>query len=166
MNSTSSRHFGLLTSLILLLSTSALAQDSLSSEQPRKYTSIGFQASFVSGIGISVGYNQESNFRFRVTAGLATADQITYFSFGAEYEIELTKHKPYRVFIGPGIGTRGQSDGDTHTAIGLGTGFEISPTGNSLFENVSVGAEIYYPTYFFLTKDIWFGGGFFISYNF
>ena len=152
--------------LILLLSSSASAQDSLASAQPRRYTSIGFQASFVSGIGISVGDNEDGKYRFRVTGGFLTDNQISYYSFGLEYGIDLTRNKPYRVFIGPAFGIRGESDSDTHTMLGLGTGFETSATGNLVFENVSVGAEVYYPTYNFLSQSIWFAGGVFISYNF
>ncbi len=155
-----------LISLSVLLPPLVRAQDSLSGKEARTYTTIGFQASFVSGLGISVGYNEEDKYRFRVTGGFVTSDNVSYYSFGVEYEIELTKHRPYRVFIGPGFGFRGESDGDTHSTFGLGTGFETSLTGGSIFENVSGGVEVYYPTYYFLTNTIWFGGGLFISYNF
>jgi hypothetical protein len=153
-------------SSILLPSLSCYAQDSLAVPEGRKYTTIGFQGSFVSGIGISAGYNEENKYRFRVTGGLVTSDNISYYSFGIEYEVDLTKHKPYRVFIGPGFGVRGESDGDTHATLGIGTGFETSLTGNAMYENVTGGVEVYYPTFYFLTSTIWFGGGIFISYNF
>jgi hypothetical protein len=152
--------------LILLLTSSAQAQDSLASPQSRKYTSIGFQASFVSGIGISIGYNEDGKYRFRATGGILADNQISYYSLGVEYGFELTKNKQYRVFIGPAFGIRGESDSDNHTMLGLGTGFESSTTGTIIFENISVGAEVYYPTYNFLSQSVWFAGGVFIAYNF
>ena len=152
--------------LSVLSSLSVRAQDSLSAKEGRTYSTIGFQASFVSGIGISAGFNEADKYRIRVTGGFVTANNVAYYSFGIEYEVELSKHKPYRVFIGPGFGFRGESDGDPHTTVGLGTGYETSLTGNSIFENVTGGVEVYYPTYYFLTNTIWFGGGVFISYNF
>jgi hypothetical protein len=142
MNRNSIRASSLLSCIIIFSSLTAHAQDTLKTKESRKFTTIGFQASYVSGIGISFGYNQEDKYRFRVTGGLVTTDNITYYSFGIEYEIGLTRNKPYRVFIGPGFGTRGQSDADTHTTIGLGTGFETSLTGSSIFENVTAGSEV------------------------
>ena len=150
----------------ILLFSSSQAQDSSGTAKPTKYTSIGFQASFVSGIGLSVGYNEEGKYRFRATGGFLTDNQTSYYSFGLEYGFDLTKNKPYRVFIGPAFGVRGESDSDNHTMLGLGTGFESSSTGNIIFENVSMGGEVYYPTYNFLSHTIWFAGGVFISYNF
>jgi hypothetical protein len=147
-------------------SAPAFAQDSLSTKEGRTYSTIGFQASQVSGTGISFGFNQENKFRFRVTGGILTYTDKSYFSFGTELEYELTKNRPYRVFIGPGIGTYGASTSSAHPTIGLGTGFETGMMGDGILDNVTGGVEIYYPTFFLLSSTIGFGGGFFVSYNF
>jgi hypothetical protein len=145
---------------------SVFGQDSLKTTEGRKFTTIGFQISDVSGIGLSIGFNQENTYRLRFTGGFISKNNITYHSLGVEYGFDLTKNKPYRVFMGPGFAVRGESDGDTHTNIGLGTGFESSWGGTTIFENMSAGVEIYYPTYYFLSNTVWFDGGAFISYNF
>lgn len=150
----------------LVLPSVSVSQDSLTTLKPRQYTSFGFSASFVSGIGISLGANQEDSYRLRVTGGFVTSGDIDYYSYGMEFEFDLAKHKPYRVFVGPGVGGRGQSNGDTHGTLGLCTGFEAPVTGSTIFDNVSGGVQIFYPTYYFLAKTIGFGGGMFITYNF
>ena len=101
-----------------------------------------------------------------MTGGYLASGDVSYSSFGIDYQLDLAKHKPYRVLIGPGIGIRGQSNGDGHAAAGLGFGFESSLTGNTIFENVTGGIIVYYPTYYFSDNTIGVGGGIFISYNF
>ncbi len=156
-----------LTVLLLFLSLSSHAQDSLSAKKPLIYSTVGFQISQVSGIGISYGRNMENNFRFRITGGVLTTGSSTYFSFGTDYEFELTKNKPYRVFIGPALGTWGVSTEPPHFNIALGTGIETPLMGgNTIIENITSGVEIYYPTFFTLSKTIGIAGGVFISYNF
>ncbi|MDE3058940.1 MAG: hypothetical protein KGJ59_13385 [Bacteroidota bacterium] len=156
-----------LTTLLIFLSLPMRAQDTLTaSHKPLEYSTIGFQASQVSGIGISYGRNRENDFRFRITGGIITTGDKAYFSFGADYEFELTKNKPYRVFIGPAGGAWGVSDEPAHFNVALGVGIEKPTTGPTIFEDVTIGAEIYYPTFSFLTGTIGVAGGVFISYNF
>lgn len=142
------------------------AQDVQNNEPSKQYSSVGFQASFVSGIGISYGFNESGKYRVRGTFGILTSSGKTYSSMGADYQIELTKREDFRVFIGPGIGVRSISGEDSHTMVGLGTGVEAPITGRTVFENITAGVAVYYPTYFFLSKDISFAGSVFISYNF
>lgn len=153
--------------LIAFLSQALQAQDSLTTKQPLEYSTVGFQISQVSGIGISYGRNLENSYRFRFTGGVLSGGSNTvYFSFGTDYEYELTKNKPFRVFIGPAIGVWGVSNEPAHINAALGTGMEAPITGTTIFENVSVGAEVYYPTFYFLGGTIGVAGGLFISYNF
>ncbi|MDE3058561.1 MAG: hypothetical protein KGJ59_11465 [Bacteroidota bacterium] len=142
------------------------AQDTASANEDITYHSLGFQASLVSGIGISYGINEQNRYRFRATGGLITSSDKSYYSFGFDYQYELTKNKPFRVFIGLGGGIRGKSGSETNTALGLGSGIEGPVTGTGIFENVTIGAEIYYPTFYFSSSTISVGGGIFISYNF
>lgn len=151
---------------LIVMAQSSPAQDSVGTSVPVRYSSIGFQASFVSGIGISFGLNESGKYRARATFGILTNDSKTYSSFGIDYQFELTKRQDFRVFIGPGFGTRSISTESSHTTLGLGTGIEAPVTGNSVFQNVTGGVTVYYPTYFFLSKNISFAGAVFISYNF
>lgn len=152
--------------MILSATTVSRAQDSVSIQQPLTYNSVGFQASFVSGIGISYGMNETGKYRARATFGILTNGDKTYSSFGVDYQVELTKRTDFRVFIGPGFGMRSISTENTHTTLGLGTGIEAPITGQTPYQNISGGVTVYYPTYFFLSKNISFAGGVFISYNF
>lgn len=158
----------LLLVIVVILSNyfTIYAQDSVTVVRQSHYSTIGFQASFVSGIGISFGLNEAGKYRARATFGILTSDSKTYSSFGADYQIELTKRQDFRVFIGPGFGVRSISTENSHTTLGLGTGVEAPVTGNSIYQNVTGGVIVYYPTYFFLSRNISFAGGIFISYNF
>lgn len=162
----SDRFISLVVSILLFYSTTTYAQDSLAVTQSVRYSTVGFQASFVSGIGISFGLNETGKYRARATFGILTSDNKTYSSFGVDYQVELTKRQDFRVFIGPGFGVRSISTESSHTTLGLGTGVESPVTGNSVYQNVTGGVTVYYPTYFFLSKNISFAGAVFISYNF
>ena len=157
--------------VVIFISLPFLAQDSNAVNIPHRYSSIGFQASFVSGIGISYGLNETGKYRFRITGGIITNGDKTHYSYGADYQFELTRFNRFRVFTGPGFGVHGTAiKGNNSTSarprLGLGTGIEAPITGTAIFENISGGATVYYPTYFFFSKEISFAGGIFISYNF
>lgn len=149
---------------LFIFSSSLFAQDS--SATRTKYSSLGFQVSFVSGIGISYGMNQTGKYRTRFTGGILTSSGVTYFSFGADYHFELTKTPSFRVFIGPSAGSSGDSQSQPRPRIALGTGIEHPLLGSSVIDNISAGAIVYYPTYFFQSGEVSFAGGIFISYNF
>jgi hypothetical protein len=155
-----------LTAFVLFLSVSLHAQDTLSTKKPMEYSTVSFQISQVSGIGISYGRNLKNGYRFRITGSVLSTGDNLYFSFGTDYEYELTKNKPFRVFIGPALGTWGISSKAPHLNVALGTGMETPITGNEIFENVTAGVEIYYPTFSFQSGTIGIAGGVFISYNF
>lgn len=157
--------------IILFIFSTANAQDSLDAKQKTQFSSIGFQASFVSGIGISFGLNELEKYRFRATAGIITSGDKTHYSFGLDYQFVLTKNDRFRVFIGPGFGSsgtsvRGSSESSARPRFGLGIGAEAPVTGTSVLDNISGGATVYYPTYFIVSGEISFAGGVFISYNF
>jgi hypothetical protein len=167
----SSRLVIFLSGVVVLFVSVAQAQDSLSVKKPLQFTSIGFQASFVSGIGVSYGLNELGKYRFRVTGGIITAGNKTHYSFGLDYQFELTKENKFRVFIGPGFGSSGtsvsgNSESSARPRLGLGIGAEAPVTGTSVLDNISGGVTVYYPTYFFVSKEVSFAGGVFISYNF
>ncbi len=157
----------LLLTVIILFSSALYAQDTLSTEKSLEYSTVGFQISQVSGTGISYGRNKENEFRFRITGGILTTGDNSYYSIGTDYGIELTKHRPYRVFIGPALGIWGISGEPAHFNIALGTGIETPIMREStIIENVTSGIEIYYPTFFLLSSTIGIAGGAFISFNF
>ena len=158
------KYFSILFLLVLCFHHSS-AQDSTTTHAQR-YSSIGFQCSFVSGIGISYGVNEAGKYRVRVTGGIITSGDKAYYSFGADYHFELTNNSKFKVFIGPSIGTIGTSTDAPTPRLGLATGVENPLTGNTIYQNISAGLIVYYPTYFFQSSDISFAGGFFIAYNF
>ncbi|MDE3058562.1 MAG: hypothetical protein KGJ59_11470 [Bacteroidota bacterium] len=142
------------------------AQDTAVASEYRAYRSIGFQVSTVSGIGISYGINEQNNCYLRATGGLITTSNQSYYSFGIDCQYELTKNKSFKVFIGLGCGIIGDFGSSTHPTLGLGTGIEAPVTGSDIFENVTVGGEIYCPTIYFSSGTISLGVGIFTSYNF
>jgi len=157
--------------IMLVVFSSLLAQDTTTIHEPLRYSSVGFQASFVSGIGVSYGLNEMGKYRFRITGGIITDGDKTHYSYGTDYQFELTRTGRFRVFLGPGFGVsgtnvKGSSSSSARPRLGLGTGVESPFTGTSVFENISGGATVYYPTYFFVSKEISFAGALFISYNF
>ncbi len=102
------KHLLLFIFSLIFFSERTFSQDSTTSAKtPLRYHSVGFQVSFVSGIGIAYGINEENSYRALFSGGLLTDNDKTYFSFGIDYQKELTKNQNFRVFIGPSAGTRG-----------------------------------------------------------
>ena len=151
-------------SIILFVTTSVFAQDSTA--QKRDYTSYGFQVSYVSGMGISYGRPINGRVRLRVTAGVLSTEDKTSFSFGGDVHYFLTKDTKYNIFIGGSLGSSGSSVEDPKPRIAYSTGIEVPVSGDRIFDNVSIGAVLYYPTYFMLSKTISLMAGAFIYYNF
>ncbi len=161
------KHLLLFLFALTLFSERTFSQDStIATNTSLKYHSIGFQVSFVSAVGIAYGFNEENNYRALVSAGLLTDNGKTYFAFGFDYQKELTTTQNFRVFIGPSAGTRGVTFEKPTPRIALGTGLEVPLSGNGIFQNITTGVTVYYPTYFFLGKNISFAGGIFLLYNF
>jgi len=50
--------------------------------------------------------------------------------------------------------------------IGFATGLEVPISGKELYENISAGAVLYYPTYFLLSETVGFAVGVFLLYDF
>jgi hypothetical protein len=152
---------------LTIFSERTFSQDSTASaETPLRYHSVGFQVSFVSGIGIAYGINEKNSYRALFSGGLLSDNDKTYFSFGIDYQKELTKNQNFRVFIGPSAGTRGVTYEKPNLRIALGTGLEVPLTGSGIFQNITTGAVVYYPTFFFTSRSISFAGGIFLLYNF
>ncbi len=161
------KHFLLFLFSLTIISEKTFSQDSTAATNvPLNYQSIGFQVSFVSAVGIAYGINEENSYRALFSGGLLTDNGKTYFSVGFDYQRELTTTQSFRVFIGPSVGTRGATFEKPTPRIALGTGLEVPLSGNGIFQNITTGATVYYPTFFFLSKNISFAGGLFLLYNF
>ena len=153
--------------LSMFAASTLFSQSTDSTINRGQYKTIGIQLSVVSGMGLSFGVNEIGKYRARITGGYLSISQKNYFSFGAEYQFELTKNPAFRVFIGPAIGNQGKTtDENSHWRLGLGTGIEMPVTGTSVIENVTVGATLMYPTLYFLSGDVNIAANVFISYNF
>ncbi len=153
--------------LSFAIASSLCGQSSDTNSVNRQFKSFGIQISVVSGMGLSFGVNEIGKYRARITGGYLSISDNNYYSYGAEYQFELTKNPAFRVFMGPVIGNQGKTtDKNPHWRLGLGTGIEMPVTGNSVIENVTFGGTLVYPTLYFLSGDINIASNVFISYNF
>lgn len=144
------------------------AQDSTAANGgvPSTYKSLGISLSNVSGLGLSYGINSPGNSRMRVTGGLISVDGEVAYSLGTEFQYELTRTNAFRVFIGPGAGLYGGSGQTPLFVFGFGVGFELPVTGMTIFENISAGGEVFYPTFWSKSGNITVGGAIYTAYNF
>ena len=107
------------------------------------YSSVGFNASFVSGIGLSYRRHLPSPSLFQFTGGIVSSGGTTSSSFGLEYQYELSRRETFRYYIGFGFGL--YSGSTTSTAAGLGIGLEVPLVGGTIFESVTGGFDLFYP---------------------
>ena len=150
--------------IIILIPEITFSQDS--SMAPASYTSFGFQFSQVSGTGISIGRDVNSQYRLRGTIGIISTDSQTRYSFGFDAHYYLNSNAKYNVFIGPSFGRIGGSKEDPKTRFALATGLEVPLTGPMPYKNICLGLVLYYPTYYVLSGNINVTPGAYISYNF
>jgi hypothetical protein len=153
---------------ILVGTTAVIAQplpDSSFAVGSHPYSSIGFNASSVSGIGLSYRRHLQSPSLFQFTGGIVTSGGSTASSFGFEYQYELSRKETFRYYIGLGFGLYHGST--TGTATGLGIGLEVPIVGTTIFESVTGGFDLFYPVVYSGDNSvISLGASIYIFYNF
>ena len=153
---------------VLVAITSASAQvtnDSTLAPGYRPYSSIGFNLSSVSGLGLSYRNHLASPSQFQLTAGIVSSKSSTSYSVGFEYQYQLSKKDSFRYFIATGVGV--YSGTTSTTAAGLGIGLELPIIGTTIYESVTAGADLFYPVLYSGNESlVSFGGSLYIFYNF
>jgi hypothetical protein len=153
----------------LLAGVSVLsAQTSLDSTQTAKssrFSSIGFNVSSVSGMGLSYRNQLTTRSLFQVTGGVLTTDKRTSYSFGLEYQYQLSKSPSFRYYLAGAAGV--YSDITTKEFAGFGLGLEIPIVGPTIFEGVTSGCCLFYPAFNLSGKtEIGIGASVYVFYNF
>ena len=150
--------------LLLLTPNYGMSQDS--TDVKKDYASYGLQASFVSGMGISYGRVFDQRTRTRITGGILTTQNTTQFSVGGDLQFFLTRGNEFNVFVGPSVGSFGETGTTPKPRIAFSTGFERPVTGKTIYNNISAGVVLYYPTYYIQSNTIGVAAGVFIYYNY
>ena len=153
---------------LLVAGTSTLfAQTNDSTLAPgyHPYSSIGFNLSSVSGIGLSYRNHFASPSQIQLTAGIVSSESSTSFSFGFEYQYQLSKKDSFRYYVSTGVGV--YSGTVSTTAVGLGIGLELPIIGDIIYESVTGGLDLFYPVLYTGNESlVSFGGSLYIFYNF
>jgi hypothetical protein len=152
---------------LFLFSSLAVAQSSYDTTAPgyRSYSSFGFNASSVSGLGLSYRKHLPGPSLIQITGGVISGGGSTFTSLGFAYQYQLSKKDNFRYYIATGAGL--YTSGSTRTVIGIGIGIEVPGIGTTIFESVTVGGELYYPALYLGTNPaINFGGSIYLYYNF
>jgi len=101
-----------------------------------------------------------------MTGGLIKTEGETYFSAGFDFHYEISDRPDIHIFLGPSFGFFGGSKRAMKTRLGFATGLEVPLSGKELYQNISAGGVLYYPTFFFYSETIGFAVGVFLLYNF
>jgi hypothetical protein len=147
-----------------LLAETTLCQDSTA--QKKNYQSYGFQASPVSGSGISYGQTINNYLRYRISGGALSSGSDLNFSIGGDVHFILTKETRYSLFIGGSVGVSGSSAEAPKPRISYSTGIEIPISASRVGNGLSTGIIIYYPAYFINSSQLKLMFGVFIYYNY
>ena len=154
--------------LIVLFSTESFAQtveDTTRAAARRPYHSFGFNASFVSGIGISYRNHTAGPSLFQVTGSVFSSEGSVFYSVGLEMQIELSSNPGFRYYIPIALGLY-VPESKTTTVVGLGMGLEVPVIGPGIYEGVTIGGELFYPAVYLSTKNsVGLGGSIYIFYN-
>ena len=153
--------------LIALFSTETFAQtmEDTTRSARRPYDSFGFNASFVSGIGISYRHHTDGPSLVQVTGSVFSSEGNLFYSAGLEFQIELSNNSGFRYYIPVAVGIY-VPESKTTTVIGLGMGLEVPVIGPGIYEGVTVGGELFYPAiYLSTTNSVGLGGSIYIYYN-
>lgn len=155
--------------LTLFIGTQAAAQpvDTVQSTAKRSYKSFGFNASMVSGVGLSFRNHFDSPELLQVTASIfSSPGSSVFYSLGVEMQFELSRDESFRFYIPLGLGI--YSSSKTVTNLGFGMGLEVPVLGPGIFRGVGVGGELFYPTFYLGAGEnsISLGASIFIFYNF
>lgn len=155
-----------------LLSVAAFSQsnrDSVSAASHRSFSSVGFNVSSVSGMGLSYRYHMDSPGLIQFTGGFITSDQTTSSSFGFEAQYELSLNETFRYYIALGFGTYSGKI-TTTTAAGFGMGLEVPIIGSGgIYKSVTAGLDIFYPSLYIETGKsnvVTVGGSLYLFYSF
>lgn len=131
------------------------------------YNSFGFNASTVSGLGLSYRHHSVLYSLIQVSGGIIkTTDNIAY-SAGVEYQYELSRRTDFRYYICLGSGLY-NSGGSSGFVGGFGVGFDTPVFGHTVKENMTAGISLFYPTIYSGTSEttISFGASVYFFYNF
>jgi hypothetical protein len=155
-----------------LLSFPAFSQsnpDSISAAARRSFSSVGFNVSSVSGMGLSYRYHMDSPGLIQFTGGLIVSDEATSSSFGFEAQYELSLSETFRYYLALGFGTYSGKT-TTTTAAGFGMGLEVPIIGSGgIYESVTAGFDIFYPALYIETGKsniVTVGGSLYLFYSF
>jgi hypothetical protein len=155
--------------------------DSTETYQWKKFSSFGFNASAISGLGLSYRYHTTGPQLVMLSGGIIASNDWVYASMGAEYQYEFSEREDLRYYIalagglyydreeieyGSTFGTTVESSTDFH--FGVGVGFDYPFLGSTIFKNMTVGLTLYYPAIYFTKSgtDIAMGAGAYFFYNF
>jgi len=145
------------------------SQDSAFTTTHQSFSSVGFNVSSVSGMGLSFRHHMNSPGLIQFTGGFLTSDQSTSYSLGFEFQYELSLKETFRYYVALGIGTYSGSDSKT-TAMGFGMGLEVPIIGSgAIYESVTAGFDIFYPSLYMETGKtdvVTVGGSLYLFYNF
>ena len=150
--------------MLSLMAETTMCQDS--TVQKKDYQSYGFQASSVSGMGLSYGQTVTDRVRYRISGGVLSNGSAMNFSIGGDVHFFLTKDTKYNIFVGGSAGSSGSSVEAPKPRVSYSTGIEVPLSGPRISNGISIGAIIYYPAYFIQSSQINFMVGAFIYYNY
>ncbi|MEX2115390.1 MAG: hypothetical protein WEB37_00765 [Bacteroidota bacterium] len=144
-------------------------RDSVFTIPHQSYSSVGFNVSSVSGMGLSYRHHMNSPGLIQFTGGFLTSEGTTSSSLGFEAQYELSQRETFRYYIALGIGTySGQTS--TTTAMGFGMGLEVPIIGSgAIYESVTAGFDIFYPSLYMesgKTDVVTVGGSLYLFYSF
>jgi len=120
--------------LFVLLFTTAKAQVAVSDVKGeafgRSIHGLGFSGGFASGIGFSYRYHTEGNSSLQVIVGVFKPKNTdTFYSFGTEFQHDLTRSKSARFFFGAAstyfYNGSGSNNYDAPFRFGAGLGGEF-----------------------------------------
>ena len=144
-------------------------RDSVRMTSYQPYSSVGFNVSSVSGMGLSFRHHMDSPGLIQFTGGFITSDQTTSYSLGFEGQYELSLNETFRYYIALGIGRYSGKVSST-TAMGFGMGLEVPIIGSGgIYQSVTAGLDIFYPSLYIetgKTNVVTVGGSLYLFYSF
>lgn len=132
------------------------------------FTSVGFNVSSISAVGISFRKHLSGPSLVQFTGGFISTTSNTSSAIGFEYQYEISKKSSLRYYVSLGIGHYSLSSGQS-TNMGLGIGIELPAFSENIFDNVTGGASIFYPAAYLAgsgTNVVTLGGSLYVFYNF
>ena len=132
------------------------------------FSSVGFNISSISAVGISYRKHFANPTTIQITGGFISTSGNTSSAIGAEIQFEISKKSNLRYYISLGLGHYSFSSGQS-TNMGLGIGIELPAFSETIFDNVTAGASIFYPAAYFTssgTNVVTLGVSLFTYYNF